>query len=60
MSDRKESQSGARVVPGKTTPMPEYRYQRYEGKSGGASANPRTVPTQTFADLQNYDPATAG
>jgi hypothetical protein len=54
MSDRNDRVGNASVGAGKATPMPEYRYQKYEGKSGGASSNQEKSPVKVLAELQNF------
>ena len=43
----------ARVIPGAATPTAPYFYQRYDGKSGSASARNEKQPERRFAELQN-------
>lgn len=54
MSDQKNANGVVRVVPGKPTSEPAYRYQTYEGRSGSASAKRGDTPERQFAELQNF------
>ncbi|MBB6124061.1 hypothetical protein [Sphingobium subterraneum] len=55
MSDQNNASGGVRVVPGRPSPAPEYRYQSYDGRSGSASSNHKKVPERQFAELQSLN-----
>jgi len=55
MSNQKKAGGGVRVVPGRPSPAPEYRYQSYDGRSGSASANHQKIPEKQFVELQSLN-----